>query len=402
MTTLTAEKLAQAAGIVAEAGLDVWVTFVRETSEHRDPVLPFLIPGGLTWQSALMVFPDGRRVAVVGNYDADPLQASGEWDEVIPYVQGIGDPLRDALERHLPASGAASKIGVNYSESDDKSDGLTHGMYRLLVGYLAGTRFEKSLVSAEAVCRALRGRKTATELARIRAAIAEGDRLFADAVAGIRVGVTSERAVYDHVHALCAERGLGFSWDAEGDPIVNSGPDSMIGHGIPSATITVEPGHIFHMDLGVTKDGYSSDIQRCWYVPAPGETEVPEDVARACAAVNDAISAGAAVLKPGVAGWEVDAEARASLVASGYPEYRHALGHQVGRMAHDGGGLLGPRWERYGQTPYYPVEVGQVYTLELGITVPGRGYLGLEEMVVVTETSVAWLSERQRELPLLK
>jgi Xaa-Pro aminopeptidase len=87
--------------------------------------------------------------------------------------------------------------------------------------------------------------------------------------------------------------------------------------------------------------------------------------------------------------------------AQGYPEYMHALGHQVGRMAHDGGGLLAPRWERYGRTPFLPVEEGQVYTLELGVMVEGRGYLGLEEMVLVTPDGVEWLTARQLDLPLL-
>jgi Xaa-Pro dipeptidase len=79
----------------------------------------------------------------------------------------------------------------------------------------------------------------------------------------------------------------------------------------------------------------------------------------------------------------------------------HALGHQVGRMAHDGGAVLAPRWQRYCRSPYMQVESGQVYTLELGVVVEGRGYLGLEEMVLVTESGIDWLSSRQTGMPLL-
>jgi Xaa-Pro dipeptidase len=90
-------------------------------------------------------------------------------------------------------------------------------------------------------------------------------------------------------------------------------------------------------------------------------------------------------------------------VAQGYPEYMHALGHQVGRVAHDGGALLGPKWERYGRSPMMPIEKDQVYTLELGVDVEGRGYLGLEDIVVVvTDTGVRWLSDRQTSLHLLE
>jgi hypothetical protein len=70
MRLLHAEKLDQAVRLVAESGADVWLTFVRETAEGGDPILPLLIEGGLTWQSTLMIARDGRRIAIVGNYDA--------------------------------------------------------------------------------------------------------------------------------------------------------------------------------------------------------------------------------------------------------------------------------------------------------------------------------------------
>ncbi len=399
MASLTSEKLEQAVALVRESGVDAWVTFVRETSEGGDPVLPLLLDGGLTWQSALLVTREGKKVAIVGNYDADPLRASGDWDEVIPYVQGIGEALRETLDRLVPQA-VAPRLAVNFSVDDVKSDGLSHGMYLLMRDYLKGTRFADSLESAEPIVLALRGRKAPTEIARIREAIRETDAIFHWVGKSVRAGMT-EREVYDAIQARIEAKGFGYAWDKAGDPIVNSGPQSMVGHGIPSATIRIEPGHVFHIDLGVRVQGYASDIQSCWYAPHPGETEPPNDVRDALAAVTGAISAGAEALRPGVQGWEVDAAAREFLVDKGYPEYMHALGHQVGRMAHDGGGLLGPRWERYGRTPYMEIEKDQVYTIELGVDVDGRGYLGIEEMVAVTDSGIEWLSTRQLEMPLL-
>jgi Xaa-Pro aminopeptidase len=248
---------------------------------------------------------------------------------------------------------------------------------------------------------ALRGRKTPAEVAAIRSAIAETDEIFGLVDKEVRAGM-SEREVYDKIQAEIDRRGLGYAWDRHGDPIVNSGPDSMIGHGIPSAEIRIAPGHIFHIDLGVVKNGYSSDIQSCWYVSHPGETAPPEDVLKATDAVVGAITAGSQVLRPGALGWEVGAAARSFLVAAGYPEYLHAFGHQVGRMAHDGGAVLGPKWERYGDTPTTPTCENEIYTLELGVTVEGRGYLGIEEMVRLTADGVEWLTTRQLDMPLLK
>lgn len=398
---ITSEKLNQAESLLNEKDIDLWLTFVRETADGGDPALPLILEGGLTWQSALIVSRTGKRVAVVGNYDADPLIASGDWHTVIPYTQSIREPLLKALESLHPSSQGTPRLAVNFSENDPKADGLTHGMFHLLKGYLQGTVYEAGLMSAEPILIPLRSRKTPTELARIRSAIAETHRLFEEVSDYARVGLT-ERAVYDFIQVRMSERNLGYAWDKAGDPIVNAGPESMGGHGVPSETLHIQPGQIFHIDLGVIKEGYSSDLQRCWYVSTHYDAGIPEPVQHAFWAVTGAITAGADALKPGVMGWEVDAIAREFIKEAGYPEYMHALGHQVGRMAHDGGGILGPRWERYGETPMMTVEAGQVYTLELGVFLKEQGYLGIEEMIVVHETGVEWLSERQEQLWILK
>ena len=64
---------------------------------------------------------------------------------------------------------------------------------------------------------------------------------------------------------------------------------------------------------------------------------------------------------------------------------------------HDGGPLIGPRWARYGETPERPIEPGSVYTLELG-TQTERGYIGLEDEVLVTTKGADYLRPPQREL----
>jgi Xaa-Pro aminopeptidase len=151
----------------------------------------------------------------------------------------------------------------------------------------------------------------------------------------------------------------------------------------------------------VKQAGFCADLQRNWYALARGEKRAPDDVRRAWEAGWAAIDAGAEVLRPGVAGWEVDAAARQTLVQAGFAEYQHSLGHQLGRVAHDGSTLLGPRWDRYGQAPFGLVEAGQVYTLELGVSVPGRGFIGLEEDVLVSEGGLEWLSKPQRRLWLI-
>jgi Xaa-Pro aminopeptidase len=143
-------------------------------------------------------------------------------------------------------------------------------------------------------------------------------------------------------------------------------------------------------------------MQRVWYLQPEGETQIPEAIQRGFKAVRKAIEDAAAVLKPGVQGWEVDKAARDSIVDSGYPEYQHAVGHHIGRTVHDGATLLGPKWERYGKSPEGIVEAGNVFTLELGVEIPGHGAISLEEDVLVKEDGLEWLAPPQTEVVVIK
>jgi Xaa-Pro aminopeptidase len=107
-------------------------------------------------------------------------------------------------------------------------------------------------------------------------------------------------------------------------------------------------------------------------------------------------------MKAGVTGNAIDTISREIVTGSGYPEFKYALGHQLGRVAHDGGALLGPLWEKYGDSPNQKLEAGQVFTIEPGLAVNGYGYIGLEEDVVMTEEGAEYLGEPQREIVLLK
>ena len=393
---IVAEKVDQAIGILNELEIDAWLTFVRESVEAGDPVLPLILGQNLTWQSALLITRSGERIAIVGKYEDDAVRATGVWTEVIPYVQSIRGPLVETLRRLGPRS-----IAVNYSVDDVKADGLSHGLYLVLADYLADTPYADRLTSAAEIIHALRGRKTATELASIRAAITTTQEIFAAVEKFARPGRT-EAEIAQFMQAQAAEHRTKTAWDAPQCPIVTTGPDSVIGHALPSAKLTIQPGRIFHLDFGVRRDEYCADLQRAWYVPAHGEDQSPDSVQRAFDTIVRAIQAAAKALEPGVEGWQVDQAARQVIIDAGYPEYQHATGHHVGRSAHDGAGVLGPRWERYGRTPHYALEPGNVLTLELGIdNVDDRGYLGLEEMVLVTDDGFEWLSKPQTTLPLL-
>ena len=53
------EKLDQAVDVLEEKEIDLWITFVRETTHVGDPCLDLLLGLDLTWQSALMISRTG-------------------------------------------------------------------------------------------------------------------------------------------------------------------------------------------------------------------------------------------------------------------------------------------------------------------------------------------------------
>ena len=394
--SLLQEKATQAIDILKETDIDLWLTFVRETSGVRDPVLDFLIgPNDLTWDSALIFTKSGERIAIVGNLEKDAVERLGIFGTVLGYDEGIRSILRETLTRINP-----EELAVNTSHNNVQADGLTHAMYEMLVGHLNGTPYADRLTSAEPVINALRGRKTQTEVGRIRKAVEITDEIYRKTFDFILVGMT-EKEVAAYMHAQMTEAGVGFAWPRESNPAVNSGPESPVGHSGPT-DIRIQPGHILHFDFGVKYDEYCSDIQRVAYKLRENEAEAPPEVQRGFDTVRQAIEEARTVMRPGAQGVEIDNIARKIVTEAGFPEYKHALGHQLGRVAHDGGALLGPLWEKYGDSPKLRLEVGQVFTIEPGLDVPGYGHIGLEEDVVITEDGAEYLGAVQEKIVLLQ
>jgi Xaa-Pro aminopeptidase len=385
------EKLDQAVAVLQEKQVDLWITFVRETTQVRDPCLDLLLGFDLTWQSALMISRTGERIAIVGRFDSDNVQRLGSYTTVVGYDQSIRKPLLEQLARLNPR-----QVALNFSEDDPAADGLTQGMFRVLAKMIVDTEYASRLVSAQEIVAALRGRKSSTEVARIRSAVQEAQGIFERVGRMIRPGMTA-REIARYFHDAVAERGLGLAWERDYCPVVTAGPDSPFGHAMPGDFIT-QRGHLLQVDFGVRKEGFVSDLQRTWYLLAEGETEPPAEVLAGWKAARAALEAGRAVLRPGVQGWEVDQAARDTLTQAGYPEYMHAFGHHVGRSSHDGATVLGPRWEKYGTSVDGVVEVSNVFAIELGVQVPGRGYIGCEENVLVTSEGAEYLSEPQLAL----
>jgi Xaa-Pro aminopeptidase len=336
----------------------------------------------VVWPTAIVVGPD-RSTVVLGRHDAPNAEELGV-HEVRPYDESIEEPLHTTL-----SALDAETVALNFDRDDNVADGLTHGLFRRLQDLLPGREF----VSAGDIVRDVRGLKSPTEHERITAAAETTQGLLNDLAEAWTPEMT-EADARDWLHERMREAGYGSAWSWEYCPTVHAGGDSELGHTLPG-DLTVPEGELLHVDFGVVQDGYAADIQRIWVrgEPAPG-------LESAFADVRAAIDAGHEVLEAGAVGHDVDAAARAVLRDRGRDVFDHAFGHQVGRTAHDGGLLLGPEWERYGDAVRGEVRVGEVYTMELGLDTEW-GYVGQEEMVRITEDGTEFVVEPQTELQRL-
>jgi Xaa-Pro aminopeptidase len=391
---LIIEKTVQATRLLREFGIDCWITFARETALNGDPILDYFVPADLTWHSAILFTSSGSRIAIVGKYDRAMVEETGAYDRVVDYVQGIRAPFLEELRTIDPRT-----IAVNYSTDSEVCDGITHGMFLVLMDILAEAGCADRVVSAERLVSALRERKTAAERASIQEAVRQTEEIYDAVAALIRPGM-SEAAIAGLMRTEMERRHLSPAWDAQTCPAVFTGPDTAGAHYSPTQR-RVAPGHVLNMDFGVRVNGYVSDLQRSYYILRPGETVAPASVQHGFDTIRGAIEEARGAMRGGVDGLSIDKRARDHISNAGYEEFPHALGHQVGRLAHDGTALLGPAWEKYGRKPFVTLEPDMVFTIEPRLTVAGYGTVTIEEMVRVTETGAEYISRPQTSLRLI-
>jgi Xaa-Pro aminopeptidase len=370
--------------IMKDVGIDCWVIFARETISSPDPSMHFVVGNDVVLASAFIFALKSnktlKKYALVANFDASTEEKKGIWDEVIGYEKGIKSHLKQKLDILKP-----ERIGLNYSIDDFSADGLSHGMYLQLGSIIP--EYKKKFTSAQEIVNAIRSIKSKTEIELIRKACEITENINEVITRKLEIGL-NEVQIQKLFHQEVRKRGLGYSWQQNGNPAVDVSP-KQFGHGFPQADRVITKGCTLHNDFGVLYHGYGSDLQRMWYFGS--KEEVPDELNHALETIIQGIQLAAKKIKPGIPGYEIDSIVRQYQISRGYNEFKHGLGHQVGIMAHDGGGMLGPLWERYGDIPKKNIEAGQVYTLEPSLITENYGSVSLEEMIVVTERGCEFL-----------
>lgn len=201
----------------------------------------------------------------------------------------------------------------------------------------------------------------------------------------IRPGV-SEKEIAARILYLMLHYGAE---DKSFDPIVVSGPNGSLPHGVPSEKL-IQEGEFVTMDIGCKVGGYCSDMTRTVAVG-----HVTDEMRHVYETVLQAQLAGIAAARGGVTGAAVDGAARKVIADAGYGSYfGHSFGHSVGVEIHENPNAT-PSNDR-------PLPVGTVISAEPGIYLPGKLGVRIEDVIILTETGCEDITLAPKNLIILQ
>jgi Xaa-Pro aminopeptidase len=151
-------------------------------------------------------------------------------------------------------------------------------------------------------------------------------------------------------------------------------------------------GDILSLDSGGNYHGYIGDVCRMGIIGEP-DAELVELLAE----VESVQQASVKPIRPGALGKDIYAAANAVLHRSKIHNHTHFLAHGMGLVSHEA-----PRLTDTGPVPYdaydanRPLEAGMVVSVETTLQHPERGFIKLEDTVVVTPTGFEIYGDRIR------
>jgi len=299
------------------------------------------------------------------------------------------------LEMRSMQASPAGALGldiIGWDETDDpyalvadrlgrpETAGLAGQMWAMMV-----LRFRDALPAtrqalASDALRGLRIRKTAAEVAALRAAGEAIDRVHQRVPGWLRPGRTEREVAADIAGAIITEG------HARADfVIVASGPNAAKPHHEPGGRV-LTAGDAVVVDIGGTMpSGYCSDCTRTYAIGQP-----PPEFADYYRVLQAAQEAACAAVRPGVSAEAVDAAAREPIDAAGYgPFFVHRTGHGIGLETHEDPYIVAGNAEA--------LVPGMAFSVEPGIYLGPHG-ARIEDIVVCTADGCERLNNASREL----
>ena len=210
------------------------------------------------------------------------------------------------------------------------------------------------------------------------------DTAFAEVLTKIKAGMTEKELAAELIYCLLKNGGEGLAFD----PIVVSGPNTSLPHGVPGERVLQE-GDFITLDFGAMYHGYCADMTR---TVALGYAT--EEMKKVYDTVLKAQLAGIAASKAGVPGKDIDAAARNVIAEAGYGAYfGHGYGHSLGLEVHE---APSPN-ARNDQ----PMPVNSVASAEPGIYLPGKFGVRIEDVVIFKEDGCVDITKSPKNLIII-
>ncbi|MDD3165179.1 MAG: aminopeptidase P family protein [Oscillospiraceae bacterium] len=292
-------------------------------------------------------------------------------NDVTPVLFSADKPLPVCLKEEMDAIGA-KKIAL---EEGVVSAGDL-GRYQQLLG--------AEFVPCQNMLGAFRAVKEPWELELMRKAQEITDRTFTELRSVIRPGMTEKQLNAELIYRLYQFGGENVSFD----PIVISGPNTSLPHGVPSERV-LQKGDFITMDFGCKYGGYCSDMTRTVALGA-----VTDEMRLVYDTVLQAQKAGIAATRAGRTGAEIDQAARDVITDAGFGAYfGHGYGHSLGLEIHEA-----PNCNVAGKTV---MRAGVVCSAEPGIYLPGKFGVRIEDVVIFEENGCCDITKSPKDLLIL-
>ena len=230
----------------------------------------------------------------------------------------------------------------------------------------------------------LRAVKEEWEIELMRKAQQITDKAFTEVLTKIHAGMTELELQAELIYCLYKNGAMGLSFD----PIVVSGPNTSLPHGVAGERV-IQEGDFVTMDFGVLYQGYCSDMTRT--VAVGYATEEMKEVYNT---VLKAQLAGIEATRAGVPGKDIDGAARKVITDAGYGKYfGHGYGHSLGLEIH----------ESPNPNPgnANPMPENAVASAEPGIYLPGKFGVRIEDVTVYTADGCEILTASPKNLIII-
>ena len=210
------------------------------------------------------------------------------------------------------------------------------------------------------------------------------DKAFAEVLTKIHAGMTELELQAELIYCLYKNGAQGLSFD----PIVVSGPNTSLPHGVAGDRV-IQEGDFITMDFGVLHQGYCSDMTRTVAVGY-----ATDEMKKVYDTVLQAQLAGIAATKAGVSGKDIDGAARKVITDAGYGKFfGHGYGHSLGLEIHEA-----PNANIGNEKPK---PVGAVASAEPGIYLPGKFGVRIEDVTIYTEDGCEDITHRPKNLIII-